>query len=52
MKYFLMRPPRWIERILSKFPAYREWYIREVCKLLREDVIKSFEGRYEGGDME
>lgn len=41
-KRFLMRPPAWLKRILDRIPAYRVWFIREVCKQLHNDAINSF----------
>lgn len=42
MKHFLMRPPKWLERILSRSKTYRGWYIKQVCHILHEDAMKSF----------
>lgn len=43
MKYFLMHPPKWLERLLSRIPQYRGWYIKNVCHILHEEVMKSIE---------
>lgn len=42
MKKILMHPPKWLERILSKIPTYRGWYIKQVCYVLHQDVMENF----------
>ena len=35
----LLHPPKWLKRILELFPAYRQWYINQVVRMLREDAF-------------
>ena len=37
---FFMVPPRCLEKILEKIPAYRKWIIRRAVKALREELMK------------
>ena len=40
MKHFLLFPPIWLERILSKIPAYRNWVIKQAFLVIKEDILK------------
>ena len=51
IKKFLMRPPKPIKEFLNRFPAYRVWFIKQVCKTLREDAIRSIEHDITKGDF-
>lgn len=42
MKKILMKPPKWLKRILELIPAYKGWYIKQVCHILHDDVVESF----------
>lgn len=47
IKHFFMHPPKWLDRILGKFPCYRKWFIKQMWKIIVEDVrqgIKNTEG--------
>ena len=46
IKRVLMRPP--FRTVLCHIPAYRIWYIKQVCIMLRSDTKKSFEEAMEG----
>ena len=43
MKEFLMKPPKWLKQILERFSWYRGWYIKQVCYMLRDEAMKSFQ---------
>lgn len=43
IRHFFMHPPIWLEKILRHSKWYRTWFIREVCKDLRNDLIKSLD---------
>ena len=43
IKHFFLFPPRWLERILSRFNWYRAWVIKEACKILHNDIFKKEE---------
>lgn len=41
MKRFLLHPPKWLEKILSKSSRYRAWYIKETLRMLQENCLKA-----------
>ena len=43
IRKFFMKPPAPIKNFLNKFPAYRVWFIKQVCRMLREDATKGIE---------
>lgn len=42
MKKFLMKPPKWLKRILERSPTYRGWFIKQVCCMLHDEAMESF----------
>ena len=44
IKKFFLHPPIWLERILSRFPSYRAWVIKEVFTCLAKDAVSDLNG--------
>ena len=48
LKRFFLYPPLWLDRILSRFPSYREWVIKEGWTCLINAARTNSEGEING----